>query len=46
MNWHTVTVAEADLDRLLRTIRRAGGSITHSFPGASGYTVIYTTLEG
>jgi hypothetical protein len=46
MNWHTVTVAEGDLDQLLLTIRRAGGSITHSFPAANGYTVIYTTLEG
>lgn len=46
MNWHTVTVADADLNQLLRTIRRAGGSITHSFPAADGYTVIYTTLEG
>jgi hypothetical protein len=26
MNWHTITVAEADLDQLLRTSRRAGGS--------------------
>jgi hypothetical protein len=45
MTWHTVTVTESDLDRLLLTIRRAGGSITHSFPCSDGYTVIYTTLE-
>jgi len=45
MNWHTVTVAEGDLDMLLLTIRRAGGSITHSFPCSDGYTVIYTTHE-
>ena len=45
MNWHTVTVAERDLDQLLVTIRRAGGSITHSFPCSDGYTVMYTTLE-
>jgi hypothetical protein len=45
MNWHTTTVAESDLDELLLTIRRAGGSITHSFPSPDGYTVIYTTVE-
>jgi len=46
MSWHTVTVTAEDLNQLLLTIRRAGGSITHSFPAATGYTVIYTTLEG
>lgn len=45
MTWHTVTVAERDLAHLLLSIRRAGGSITHSFPCSAGYTVIYTTLE-
>ena len=45
MTWHTVTVAQPHLDQLLLTIRRAGGLITHSFPCADGYTVIYTTLE-
>lgn len=43
MIWHTVTVAESDLDVRLLDIRRAGGSITHSFPSSEGYTVIYTT---
>jgi hypothetical protein len=43
MTWHTVTVTAHDLDQLLLTIRRAGGSITHSFPCSTGYTVIYTT---
>lgn len=46
MTWHTVTVAEDDLDQLLLTILRAGGSITHSFPTRDGYTVIYTTHQG
>ena len=45
MTWHTVTVAESDLVQLLLSVRSAGGSITHSFPCSSGYTVIYTTLE-
>jgi hypothetical protein len=45
MIWHTVTVTEDDLDQLLLTIQRAGGSITHSFPCPDGYTVIYTTHE-
>jgi hypothetical protein len=45
MTWHTTTVAEGELAQLLLTIRRAGGSITHSFPSPEGYTVIYTTLE-
>ncbi|MFC7363492.1 hypothetical protein [Nocardioides astragali] len=43
MIWHTITVAESDLELRLFAIRRAGGSVTHSFPGADGYTVIYTT---
>ncbi|WP_158305607.1 MULTISPECIES: hypothetical protein [unclassified Nocardioides] len=45
MTWHTVTVAEDGLEELLLSIRRAGGSITHSFPGSAGYTVIYATVE-
>jgi hypothetical protein len=45
VTWHTVTVAEDDLDQLFRTIRRTGGAITHSFPCPDGYTVIYTTVE-
>ena len=45
MTWHTVTVAEDDLDELLLTIRRDGGTVTHSFPCSTGYTVIYTTHE-
>jgi len=45
MKWHTATVAEAHLDEFLLRIRRAGGWITHSFPCAEGYTVIYKTLE-
>jgi hypothetical protein len=45
MTWHNVTVAEDNMEQLLRKIRRAGGSIMHSFPCAAGYTVIYTTLE-
>lgn len=45
MTWHTVTVAEDDLDQLLITIRRAGGLIMHSFPTGGGYTVIYTTHQ-
>lgn len=45
MNWRTVTVAEGGLDMLLLAIRRAGGSIMHSFPCSDRYTVICTTLE-
>lgn len=45
MTWHTVTVAADDLPQLLRTIRRAGGSITHSTPGPAGVTVVYTTVR-
>jgi hypothetical protein len=45
MTWHTVTVAQSDMDQLMRTIQRAGGSITHSLPCSDGYTVIYTTVE-
>jgi hypothetical protein len=45
MKWQTTTVAADELEQLLLTIRRAGGSITHSFPCTGGYTVIYTTLE-
>ena len=43
MIWHTITVAESDLEPRLRAIRRAGGSVTHSFPSSDGYTVIYIT---
>jgi hypothetical protein len=45
MTWHTITVAETELDHLLATIRRVGGSIMHSLPSRDGYTVIYATLE-
>lgn len=43
MIWHTITVAESDLDLRLVDIRRAGGSVTHSFPSSDGFTIIYTT---
>jgi hypothetical protein len=32
MNWHTVVVARDELIQLLVTIRRFGGSVTHSLP--------------
>lgn len=46
MTWHTSIVTEGELEQLLSTIRRVGGSITHSFPCSDGYTVIYTAPEG
>ena len=45
MTWHTVSVAEYELDHLLCLIRRAGGSIAHTFPRQDRYTVIYSTRE-
>jgi hypothetical protein len=45
MNWHTVVVAKDQLNQLLVTIRRLGGSVTHSLPCSVGYTVTYVTRE-
>jgi hypothetical protein len=45
MTWHTVVVAKDELDRLLVTIRRVGGSVTHSLPCAVGFTVTFVTRE-
>lgn len=45
MNWHTVTVAPADLERLVLAIRRAGGCVEHSFRTGNGFTVMYSTTS-
>ncbi len=45
MTWHTVVAADDEFQRLLRTIRTAGGVITHSRPCAAGFRVTYVTSE-
>jgi hypothetical protein len=45
MTWHTVVVARDELNQLLVSIRRFGGSVTHSLPCRVGYTVTYVTRE-
>jgi len=43
MTWHTVFAATGEHQRLLGTIRQAGGVITHSFPCSAGFLVTYVT---
>jgi hypothetical protein len=45
MTWHTAIVARDELNQLLASIRRFGGSVTHSLPCSAGYTVVYVTRE-
>ena len=46
MTWHTEIVPKDDLNALLGTIRRTGGTVTGSRPCPSGYCVTYVTLDG
>ena len=43
MIWHTVLAATDEFQRLLGTIRQAGGVITHSHPCGAGFLVTYVT---
>lgn len=43
MIWHTVVVATDEFQRMLGTIRQAGGIITHSCPCPAGFLVTYNT---
>jgi hypothetical protein len=45
MTWHTEIVPKDDLNLLLGTIRRTGGTITSSRRCPSGYTVTYVTVD-
>jgi len=45
MTWHTVVAAAYDFQRLLGSIRIAGGVITRSCPCAAGFLVTYVTSE-
>ena len=43
MTWHTLFAGPDEHQRLLGTIRRTGGVITHCCPCPAGYLVTYTT---
>lgn len=43
MTWHTATVPIEGLASLLARIRRAGGTLACSRPGATGVRVTWTT---
>lgn len=43
MTWHTVVAATEEFQRLLGTIRQAGGTITRSCPCPAGFLVTYVT---
>jgi hypothetical protein len=45
MTWHTVVAATEEFQRLLGTIRAAGGVITRSRPCPAGFLVTYVTSE-
>ena len=41
MSWHTETVPASGLEALLARIRRAGGTVACSRPGAYGVRVVW-----
>ena len=43
MTWRTDLVPEKKLLTVLSTIRRAGGTVTRSFPCAAGLRITYVT---
>lgn len=45
MTWHTVLATRTELQRLLGTIRDAGGVITRCFPCPVGVEVTYVTIR-
>jgi hypothetical protein len=45
MTWHTELVTRDGFQAALGTIRRAGGTITHSCPCAAGLVITYVMVE-
>ena len=43
MTWHTEIVTPARLQAAFDTIRRTGGTITHSCPCAAGLVITYVS---
>jgi hypothetical protein len=44
MTWHTVLATEDEFQKLIGTIRKAGGVITRSCPCPVGFLLTYVTL--
>jgi hypothetical protein len=44
VTWHRVTVGQEDLSQFLTKVRREGARVTHCFPCADGFCVMYTSV--
>ncbi|MDQ4055065.1 MAG: hypothetical protein M3237_20545 [Actinomycetota bacterium] len=45
MTWHTEVVDVEHFQARLGTVRRTGGTVTHSCPCPAGYSITYVTLD-